>query len=497
MLIDEFRWKQKDQSVYTDFSFEGSIDALTWTPLVDINLGGATTQTYAFNNTTEYRYYRLAHSPGTVPNVTRAYLYTWENIYGEESTPSLPVVGTGDINGLWTIGNICDPPAAPGYAPYARKHLYRTITGASGQTMFWRVAEVPLGTTTYVDDTAVLTDAIIAGNLQLESTHYSLPPNDPAAGKACLRGFVAMPNGYLIGFDDNNVYMSEPYLWHAWPISYKVATEAPVVGLGILGQTCIVCTESYPTTATGAHPAACSFTKVTTGEPCLSRGSIVSTPEGVIYASQNGLVMVGPAGVGNVTKDLITRDDWLRSYYPDTIRAVRYQNGYLAMFERPGITNRGFMIDPSQLKVALTEFTDFGTFRSLNVDIWSGEVFVVREGSVLHWDPPTTDLMPVRWLSKEFQYLQDTNFGAYAIYWDDARYSAADWGLGVIPQDQKVRFAVFADRLKVYDEEVARNGKAIRLPSGFKADIWQFEIRARAPVYSLHVASTIKELSAV
>jgi hypothetical protein len=32
------------------------------------------------------------------------------------------------------------------------------------------------------------------------------------------------------------------------------------------------------------------------------------------------------------------------------------------------------------------------------------------------------------------------------------------------------------------------------MPSGFKADVWQFEIKSRAPVYTLHVASTVKEL---
>ena len=56
---------------------------------------------------------------------------------------------------------------------------------------------------------------------------------------------------------------------------------------------------------------------------------------------------------------------------------------------------------------------------------------------------------------------------------------------------------VFADRRVVYDQQVPRNGRAVRLPSGFKADIWQFELRGRAPIYSLHVASTMKELKGV
>ena len=66
-----------------------------------------------------------------------------------------------------------------------------------------------------------------------------------------------------------------------------------------------------------------------------------------------------------------------------------------------------------------------------------------------------------------------------------------------MPTTEKVRFKVYADRRIVYDQPVPENGRALRLPSGFKADIWQFELRGRAPIYSLHVASTMKELKQV
>jgi hypothetical protein len=436
---------------------------------------------------------------GVAPVVTRAYVYTWENEFGEESAPSWPgSYSGGNANGVWNISNILDPPApGPGYPNYTKKNLYRTVTGESGQTTYYWVTEVPIGTTTYADNAGVMTDAIIVGNLRLESTTWQPPPDN-------LQGWIAMPNGFLIAFDKpdpvthvggNNVYFSEAYHWHAWPTEYKQATETPIVGLGVLGQTCVVCTEGYPTSVTGTTPATCSFVKATTGEPCLSRGSIVSTPQGIIYASQNGLINIGPAGIQNVTQQLITKDDWRSEYSPEHLRAVRYQNGYLALQDIPDANNRGFFIDPTALKVALTEFTDMVDVVNFNVDFWSGDVFLLEDGLVRLWDPDgSAELMPVRWLSKEFQYVVNANFGCYSIYWDDARYSDADYGLGVMPVDQKVRFRVWADRQVVYDQEVPRNGEGVRLPSGFKADIWQFEIKARAPVYSMHVASTMKEL---
>ena len=427
---------------------------------------------------------------GAAPVVTRSYVYTWVNIYGEESAPSLPTTFAGNANGTWNITGILDPTAGvfDTFAEFSKKRLYRTITGASGQTTFYRVAEIAAGTTTYAD---TMTDAVLAGNLKLESTSWQPPP-------ATLKGFIAMPNGFLIGFDGNNIYMSESYHFHAWPPEYKQASETPIVGLGVLGTTCVVCTQGYPATITGAKPATCSFTKATTGEPCLGRGSIVSGPQGVVYASQNGLILVGPGGIQNVTEQIITRDEWIRDYAPAYIRAVRYQNGYLALRMLPLPNPRsGFFLDPTDLKVALTELSDFDGCVNLNNDFWSGEVFFLEAGLIKRWDAPTNNLMPIQWRSKEFQFPYEENFGAYAIHWDDARYSNFDWGTDIMPTTEKVRFRVFANRQMVYDQLVPRNGRPMRLPSGFKTDIWQFEIRARAPVYSLHVASTVKELRSV
>lgn len=425
---------------------------------------------------------------GAAPVVTRAYTYTWVNEFGEESTPALPVTGSGNGNAVWTIGNIKDPPAAAGYPAYTKKYLYRTITSASGVATYFRVATVALGTLTYADNAAVMTDAILAGNLQLETTSWALPP-------ANLKGWIAMPNGFLVGFDNNNIYMSEAYHFHAWPAEYKQASEYPIVGLGVLGTTCVVCTQGYPATLSGTRPAVCAFTKATTGEPCLGRGSIVSTPDGVIYASQNGLILIGPGGISNVTQSLITQEQWTADYAPAYIRAVRYQNGYLACRMPPLPSPRSaFFLDPTSLKVALTEFSDFELVRNLNEDFWSGEVLMIYDGMLKRWDPPSDELMPVQWRSKEFQYAYKANFGAYAVYWDDARYSDVNYGTSIMPTTERVRFIAYANREIVYDQEVPGNGRAVRLPSGFKTDIWQFEIRARAPVYSLHVASTMKEL---
>jgi hypothetical protein len=437
---------------------------------------------------------------GAAPVLTRAFVYTWVNEFGEESAPSLPVTAAGNANGIWNIGNITDPPAPAANQPnWSKKYLYRTITGTSGQTTYYRVNTIPLGTLTYADDGSKITDAVLANNLTLESTNWQPPP-------ANLQGIIAMPNGFLIGFDKyvagssagNNIYMSEAYHFHAWPAEYKYSTETPIVGLGVLGQTCVVATQGFPATVTGSKPATCSFTKASTGEPCLSRGSIVSTPRGVIYASQNGLMMVGPGGIDNITQQLITKEEWGQLYSPQYLRAVRYQNGYLALRAPPSGNRSAFYIDPTDLKVALTELSDLDSAVSFNNDFWSGEIFLLMPSMIRHWDPPGPNMAPVIWKSKEFQYPFKENFAVYAIYWDDARFSNDPWGASsVMPVTEHVHFTVYAGRNVVYDQTVPKNGAQVRLGSGFKSDIWQFEIRSRAPIYSLHVASTAKELKGV
>jgi hypothetical protein len=195
---------------------------------------------------------------------------------------------------------------------------------------------------------------------------------------------------------------------------------------------------------------------------------------------------------------LITRDDWLKGFAPEYLRACRYQDGYLAVRMPPQPSPRSaFFLDPTALKVALTEISDFELVRNICPDFWSGEVFMILDGLVQQWDPPGEDLMPTLWLSKEYQYPFQENFGCYALFWDDARFKPNDYAEDILAEDEKVRFKAYADRKLVYDQEVPRNGLGVRLPSGFKAYVWQFEIRARAPVYAMHVASTMKELKGV
>lgn len=454
---------------------------------------------------------------GAPPLVTVSYLVTWENEYGEESGPSAPSVCTVNETGSVTLSIPAPPTIGPTFAPITKINIYRTITSASGVATYFWITELlgPPFATSYVDDRTAMTDALLATHSQLNTQNFFPPPYDQSGVNIAdnLQGIILMPNGFLIGWRGSDIYVSAPYQLHAWPVEYIVSTEYPIVGLGILGTTCVICTQGFPATISGVKPALLSLTKATTNEPCLSRGSIVSTPKGVYYASQNGLISISPGGIDNITAPLISHEDWIkfRSEFapsvsnPDTptyLRACRYQNGYLALRAIPELSGRSaFFLDPTSLKVALTEYNDFEGVHNIHNDVWSGEVFIIESAGgvnhVEHWDPPTSQFfMPVVWRSKEYQLEKEKNLAAYAIYWDDARFAVNpdDDDETIIAARDAVRLRVWNNRILVYDQIVPVNGRGVRLPSGFMGDIWQFEIRCRAPVYSLHVASTMKEL---
>jgi hypothetical protein len=164
---------------------------------------------------------------------------------------------------------------------------------------FFLVAEQDCTINFYKD---TIEDDEVSSNALLESFAWTPPPED-------LKGLVVMWNGIIAGWRENELWMSEPYRPHAWPASYTLTMEYPIVGLGVSGQTLVVCTVGYPAVVSGALPEHMGTAKVAVFEPCVSRGSILSSDAGVLFVSHNGLIAVTQKGATNITKDLVTRID--------------------------------------------------------------------------------------------------------------------------------------------------------------------------------------------
>lgn len=439
---------------------------------------------------------------------TRSYVVTWVTEYGEEGPPCDPTTASGWSGGTWTITGMYPPYEAE--RNITRKRLYRTVTSSQGVASYFFVAELPASTQIYADTAASSTITI---NNQLNSTTWFPPPSD-------LQGWVSMPNGMIAGWRGKEVWFCEPYRPHAWPPEYTVATEFNIVGLGVQGQTLIVCTEGYPTAITGINPASMSMSKVTTFEPCTSRGSIVSTPEGVYYASPNGLILAANGSFVNVTEKLITKDKWQNLLRLQNLQAARLGTGYyvfgvgafgaynLSAFpsaaysgdDFAGATS-GLYFDPSNPNTITTFCSDTPVVKAFN-DPWSGELLIVTDGKVkwVNVQNQSSPMQPYKWASKLFQSSFPDNFQAMKVYFNDTGGStglAAATGCFSIAANSFGVVRVYADDRLVLTRQLIKSGDQIRLPSGYKAQFWQVEFEARVKIYSVQLATSAKELRSV
>jgi len=115
-----------------------------------------------------------------------------------------------------------------------------------------------------------------------------------------------------------------------------------IVGLGSYGNSLIVMTKGQPYAMVGVSPDSISVEKIPMPEPCISKKSIATDEFGVLYASPNGLVGIGPTMRGVVTNKLFRRKEW-REYSPDTMIGAIYDGKYFASFQS-GIHGNNTMV---------------------------------------------------------------------------------------------------------------------------------------------------------
>lgn len=416
----------------------------------------------------------------TLPKVTRSYLVTFESLFGEESIPSQTVEAQGAPDQDWLITNIPQPVADPDRIEIRAITIYRTVTSASGVATFFKVEEVNVGVTFFNDTKS---DAVVTGQTQLQSVSFAPPPEG-------LEGIIAMPNGILVGWIGNDIYFSENYRPHAWPPEYQVTVEHRVVGMGVFGNTAVICTEGQPATVSGVRSNAMSLTKNNIALPCLSRRSIVTAPQGVIYASNNGLILFGPGGLDEVTNRLIGRETWSNEFLPDTIRAVFTEGKYIAMTDEHDAV-QGFMFSPTDPTKEGVTWLDVDGEVDIGMDDYSGRSWFIRDGSLYEFSPPETPGLEYRWRSKEFHLAAPVNMSVVQVFYTGVGYT------GRVRVWATLRGAEAVSRQLIFDEPYTMSGREMRLPAGFKADIWQVEVTGEVEVQAVHMASSVMELRGV
>lgn len=446
-------------------------------------------------------------APSTFPGVTpaggvsttvetRAYVYTWVSEYGEEGPPSSPTLATGKIDDTWAI-----TVTAPGGGDTTDRALdlvriYRTVTNDQGVATYFFVTEFANSTTSY-NDTAGSDD--IALNEQLKSTDWTAPPDD-------LEGLAVMANGVIAGWRENEIWFCEPYRPHAWPVRYQVSTEFPIVAMVAIGQTLVVGTQGVPYFVTGTVPDTMTLQRIPASESCVSRGSMVASPQGVFYASQNGLILASSGGVQNLTRNIISKDKWGELLNLKQLRAAILNEAYMVYcgvqeqafeptaFETTAFqqadddgTRAGALIEGQNSRVGFTRLEADATVFNVMQDNWTGEAFLLRDGVVQIVDLTYDVLGEYSWLSKVFQLDYPRNLGACKVTWDIPEGVTSPTAL----------MSIYADGVLKQTKMLPANDQVFRLKGGFRANNYQFKIEGTLNIKGIQLASTIEELRSV
>jgi hypothetical protein len=527
--ISDSTWvefESADTEIIRSQVIDDSFDRYYWASPLDAPRYMTLAQLKAAAPTTTGAYFIGIPAPGNISAVASggssstlkavSYVQTFVSAYGEEGPPSTPVTLNGvKIDATVTVTlHAADPGDLGTNRNLTKSRIYRTITSTSGATTYFFVTEVPIATTTYADSA---TDAVIGFNAQISSTTWTAPPAD-------LSGWVSLGNGIVAGFRSNEIWFCEPFRMHAWPAQYTLVVEYPIVGLGVQNQQLVVCTEGFTYTVTGIAPASMSLNKIAGLTPCTSRGSIVSATEGVYFSTPAGLALISSAGLVVATKELIRKEKWTELVATSTLRAAQVGGGYYAFgqailgvfqddaFQEDAVQQedfggalKGILVDTTNKFVAFNLLSSDIPVDNVMVDAWSNEVFIILDGKVMWLDIGDTQQPRVAytWRSKIFQIAVKRSLQAAKVYFTVPPGSPALNPVQNMAQvqtlaaDQYGLFRVYADGRLVMTRELRTSGELMRLPSGFKADFWQFELEARVEIDNIQVASSVEELQTV
>jgi len=409
-------------------------------------------------------------TPGTAQDDERQQCYlafTFVSAWGEEGAPnevSAPFnAATGDTLVVSALEGI---PA--GAYQMQHKRLYVSVTDANGVAIlrFWK--EIPVGTDTFSAELDITT----LGETLPEYSHVP-PPDD-------LFGIMAHPGGFMVGFSGQRVYRSEPFLPYAWP-HHSPLPEA-IVGGAISGQRLIVCTRSGTWLATTADPLDFRPARLDGDHPCAAKRSIRAFKGGVVYAGDDGLVMVDAASnLSVITEALITPRQW-QHYHPASMHAAVHDNRYYCWYDNG--TDKGCLIlDVSATGVTLTHSSQYAT--AAFADPLRDALFVaLPDGKLYKWD--AGHALPFTWTSKRFIFDRPQNLGAVQVV-------AEGWPVSVTLH---ALIETDTGQRTVTTTRSVTSARPQRLPAHYRAREYWLTVTSTHTVREITLASTLGNVTA-
>lgn len=434
-----------------------------------------------------------------------------------------------------SVGNISDTDLAK--TGVNKVYIYRSEVTSSGQALYSYVDQFDInpshvtnnpnatwntgGWYDYLDKKA---------NTQLGEACPSIYWDPPVDG---LKGLVSLQNGLFAAYKDSTVYVSDWNAPHAWPYEHTVTIDYPIVGLGSFGNTIVVCTEAAPVLIVVQDPTNPTTKAIQENCPCVSADSIVNTRNGVIFASQNGLVLINSTSPTFITEKLLTQDEWL-PLHPESLKGAFLNNTYYGFFTNPTDTAAGFIFD-------LDSYTYSTAYNSI---VSSGLVFTTQPAKVVYNDIEQTQLYvcyPLEngtqyslcsfasdsRINKSFRWRSKVNVSPQGLFnlsaarvmmtsqssqkenehvWE-GKLTGSSLAARVMDGEpingwcktnelglaDATVFNYYVDGELKYSREV-KDSKPFRLPSGFRGETIEVEVKSNAYIHSITLASSMGEL---
>jgi len=355
----------------------------------------------------------------------------------------------------------------------------------------------------------------------------------------------AHPNGFFVASKGNMLYFSEPFAPWAWPEDYRIPLDAQVVGIGIFGSTIVVATDAWVYTFAGPHPSSLYKTKLSF-QPCLAQRALVETDEGVMFPSLEGFQLVNASGVTNVTQDLFDPEDWADFELGDSHGAY-YNKSYYGFFKSSDYEGN-FRID--FINGAITTGNDYhyaayvaledGIFRT----IFYSDLSAVNTLNICRWDASPYAYRNFTYKSPRYITEKLVNFKVCQIIIDSEFYAdlletigdddaledlnqtewdklaaGNNWGAGDLEgplneflldmqevngdtlysltnsgAQSYIDFRLYADSVLKFTKQVS-NSTMFKLPRGFRAKKWHFEVSGQIPVKRITLATSTEEIA--
>ena len=405
---------------------------------------------------------------------TRAYVYTYVNQYGEEGPPSAPALVT--TSPAISVSVNCTKDPAPDFCPIKEIRIYRTPTGSAIAEYFF-VGTLKVGGD---DGTFIFTD-----NIRGEMLNEPLSSLESYPPKSGLVGLMTLPNGILCAWRGNELHFSEAYKPWAWPPKYVKTLPTVVVGGIVHGSGAVITTKSHPYLVSGVSPDSMTTSKINVDQAGVSKWSIAVVDGVVMYASNDGLVVL-TGGAASLAQGQVffTREVW-RDRYGAGLATMRFAvwDGRLVVFCSEGRFTP-FMIRFDEADGTMTELPDFSA-RAVFVNLLSDQFYYVNDKTIYQFNGGTS--AQAVWQSGEYVFPRPLNMGAAQTVadgeWTMELWACIKDGSGV------------TEYQLMHTEKIKEGVHDFRLPSGYESDRYRIRLSGSGRFRELRMAQSFRELA--